>query len=458
MTSNGERPSRYDILFEPVQIGPFQTKNRFYQVPHCNGMGYRDISAAAAMRKIKAEGGWGVVCTEQVEIHATSDIAPFIELRIWDDQDLPALKRIADAIHEGGSLAGIELAHNGMNAPNLLSRETPVGPSHLPIAPDSIDPVQAREMTKEDIEDFKRWHRNAVKRSIEIGYDIIYVYAAHGYSILQHFLAPNYNKRTDEYGGSVENRMRLLREVLEDAKEIAGDKAAIACRITVDTEDQYTGITRDDVEAVIRELGDIPDMWDFTMGNWERDSVTSRFGPEAGQEEFAAGLKKLTSKPVVGVGRFTSPDEMVRQIQSGVLDLIGAARPSIADPYLPNKIKEGRLELIRECIGCNICVTGDLTMSPIRCTQTSSMGDECRLGRPPAIIRTKKSDAWIMVVAAGPAGMEAVSVLAVRGYEVAFLDARRVIGGRVAHESLLPGLVVWNRVRVYRVFHLAEMP
>jgi dimethylamine/trimethylamine dehydrogenase len=108
---------RYDVLFEPVRIGPLTTKNRFYQVPHCNGMGYRDPSAQAAMRRVKAEGGWGVVCTEQVEIHPTSDIAPFIELRIWDDQDLPALARIADAIHEGGALAGIELAHNGSTRP-----------------------------------------------------------------------------------------------------------------------------------------------------------------------------------------------------------------------------------------------------------------------------------------------------------------------------------------------------
>jgi dimethylamine/trimethylamine dehydrogenase len=120
--------SRYDVLFEPVRIGPLTTKNRFFQVPHCNGMGYRDPSAQAAMRKVKAEGGWSVVCTEQVEIHASSDIGPFIELRIWDDQDIPALARIADAIHDGGALAGIELAHNGLNAPNLYSRETPAGP------------------------------------------------------------------------------------------------------------------------------------------------------------------------------------------------------------------------------------------------------------------------------------------------------------------------------------------
>src|SRR5881227_1097374 len=95
---------RYDVLFEPVRIWPLTTKNRFYQVPHCNGMGYRDPSAQAAMRNVKAEGGWAVVCTEQVEIHPSSDITPFIELRLWDDGDRPALARIADAIHAGGAL------------------------------------------------------------------------------------------------------------------------------------------------------------------------------------------------------------------------------------------------------------------------------------------------------------------------------------------------------------------
>ena len=103
------RDPRYDILFEPVQIGPVTARNRFYQVPHCNGMGYRDPSGEAYMRRIKAEGGWAVVCTEQVEIHPTSDIGPFIELRLWDDQDLPALTRISEKIHEGGALAG---SHN----------------------------------------------------------------------------------------------------------------------------------------------------------------------------------------------------------------------------------------------------------------------------------------------------------------------------------------------------------
>lgn len=447
----------YDVLFEPVRIGPFTTKNRFYQVPHCNGMGYRDPSAQASMRKIKAEGGWSVVCTEQVEIHATSDIAPFIELRIWDDQDLPALRRIADAIHEGGGLAGIELAHNGMNAPNQLSRETPLGPQHLPVAPDTIAPVQARAMTTQDIDDLRRWHRNAVRRSLEAGYDIVYVYGAHGYGAPHHFLSRRYNNRTDQYGGSLENRMRLLKELIEDTVEEVAGRAAVACRITVE-EEIDGGITREDIEGVLRELGELPDLWDFAMGSWEGDSVTSRFAPEGRQEEFVAGLKKLTTKPVVGVGRFTSPDAMVRQVKAGILDLIGAARPSIADPFLPNKIRDGRLNLIRECIGCNICVSGDLTMSPIRCTQNPSMGEEWRRGWHPERIRAKESDSQVLVVGAGPAGLEAARALGVRGYDVALVEARRELGGRVTQESALPGLSAWGRVKEYREAALAELP
>ena len=116
------RANPYDILFEPVRIGPVTARNRFYQVPHCNGMGYQRPRAEAAMRGMKAEGGWAVVCNQETEIHPTSDLSPFAEGRLWDDRDIPGLRLMTDAIHEHGSLAGIELAHNGSHAPNLLTR------------------------------------------------------------------------------------------------------------------------------------------------------------------------------------------------------------------------------------------------------------------------------------------------------------------------------------------------
>ncbi|MGH3403141.1 MAG: NAD(P)-binding protein [Streptosporangiaceae bacterium] len=448
----------YDILFEPVAIGPLVARNRFFQVPHCNGMGYRDPSAEAAMRKVKAEGGWAVVSTEQVEIHPTSDITPFIELRIWDEQDLPALARIADAIHEGGSLAAIELCHNGMNSPNTYSRETPLGPHHLPVASYGYEPVQARMMSHQDIADLRRWHRNAVSRSISAGYDLVYVYSGHGFGGIEHFLSPRYNQRTDQYGGSARNRMRLLREIIQDTVEAADDRAAVACRITVDQGLGEAGLTRGAIEEILGELGELPDLWDFVLGTWEADSNTSRFGPEGEQEQYVTGLKQLTSKPVVGVGRFTSPDTMVRQIRSGVLDFIGAARPSIADPFLPEKIRTGRLETIRECIGCNICVSGDFTMSPIRCTQNPSMGEEFRRGWHPERIRPRGSDSRLLVVGSGPAGLEAARALGVRGYDVVLTEATRNLGGRVARESRLPGLAAWGRVLDYRQQAIETMP
>jgi dimethylamine/trimethylamine dehydrogenase len=449
------RATRYDVLFEPVQIGPVTAKNRFFQVPHCNGMGYRDVSALAAMRQVKAEGGWAVVCTEEVEIHPTSDVTPYIEGRLWDDRDVPALARIADAIHTGGGLAGIELTHNGMAAANLTSREIPLGPSDLPVLSD--DPVQARRMTKADIDALRRWHRAAIRRSLQAGFDLVYVYAGHKLGGAQHFLSPRYNHRTDEYGGSLTNRMRLLRELIEGAVEECDGKAAVAVRLCVDELSGPTGLTSEDTKQVVADMGELPDLWDFMVGDWSNDSSTSRFSPEGSHTEKLKGLKELTTKPVVGVGRFTSPDLMVDQIRSGVMDLIGAARPSIADPFLPRKIELGLLEDIRECIGCNICVSGDHTMSPIRCTQNPTMGEEWRRGWHPERVTTTDRPHRVLVVGAGPAGLEAARVLGHRRHDVALLESSRELGGRVRHESRLPGLSAWIRVVDYREYQLANL-
>ena len=140
-------------------------------------MGYRDVSALATMRGIKAEGGWAVVCTEMVEIHYGADVAPYVELRIWDDQDIPALALIAEKIHAHGALAGIELCHSGYTAVNLYSREPPMAPTAMNASSYHFDPVQARAMDKEDIRNLRKAHRAAALRARRAGYDLIYVYA-----------------------------------------------------------------------------------------------------------------------------------------------------------------------------------------------------------------------------------------------------------------------------------------
>jgi dimethylamine/trimethylamine dehydrogenase len=411
----------------------------------------------ARMRGVKAEGGWGVVCTEQVEFHHTSEITPFIEMRLWDDRDIPALARMAEAVHEHGALAGIELAYNGMNGPNFYSREVPLGPSNLPIATFTYDPVQARAMDKQDIANLRRWHRQAALRAKTAGFDIVYVYAAHGLSGLEYFLSRRYNTRSDEYGGSLENRIRLIRELVEDTKEAVGDTCAVALRFTVDELLGEAGLHKEEAHEMIGLMAELPDLWDLVLANWDNDSQTSRFGEQGLQEPFVTGVKALTSKPVVGVGWFTSPDTMVSQVKRGILDLIGAARPSIADPFLPKKIEEGRPEDIRECIGCNICVSGDMTQSPIRCTQNPTMGEEWRRGWHPERIEAKGSDDKVLVVGAGPAGMECARALGHRGYDVVLAEAGTERGGRVVRESALPGLSAWIRVKDYREQQLQVM-
>src|SRR5262245_40251508 len=452
------RDSRYDIQFEPVKIGPVTAKNRFFQVPHCNGLGYRDPTAGAVMRGIKAEGGWAVVCTEQADIHHSSDITPFIEQHLWDDRDMPALTRVAEQVHKHGALAGIELVHSGMNGSNLYTREIPIGPSPTPIITFYNDPVQARAMDKEDIADLRRWYRNAALRCRTMAFDLICIYAAHGFGAPQHFLSRKFNHRTDEYGGSLENRVRLLREIATDVKEAVGDRCAVSVRVSIDELIGPAGLHKEEMHEAIGLMAEIPDLWDLTLSGWDNDSGTSRFAEEGFQEPYVTGIKKLTTKPVVGVGRFTSPDTMVSQIRRGILDLIGAARPSIADPFLPRKIEEGRLEDIRECIGCNMCITGDMTMSPSRCTQNPTMGEEWRKGWHPELIRSKESDSKVLIVGGGPAGLECARALGRRGYQVALAEQAKELGGRVARESAQPGLAAWARVRDYRLQQFRQLP
>ena len=446
----------YDILFEPVPIGPVTAPNRFFQVPHCNGMGHRMPRSLAAMRGMKAEGGWGVICTEETEIHHSTDLSPNIEGRIWDDSDIPALQLMTAAVHQHGALAGIELTYSGFHALNLYSRVPALAPRSLR---SGFNPGQTRSMDKEDIRRVRTWHRRAALRAKQAGFDIIYCYAGHNLALAMHFLLPRYNNRTDEYGGSLENRVRFLSELIEDTRDAVGDTCAVAVRLAVDELLGEGGLTcQGEGRDIVAMLAELPDLWDVNISDWSADSGTSRFDKEGYQEQYISFVKSLTTKPVVGVGRYTSPESMVSAVRRGVMDLVGAARPSIADPFLPQKIREGRVEDIRECIGCNICVSGDQQFVPIRCTQNPTMGEEWRRGWHPEVISARKREAAVLVIGGGPAGLECVRALGQRGYQVMLTEARREFGGRVALESQLPGLNEWRRVVDWRLTQIGKMP
>lgn len=449
------RDPRYDILFEPMAIGPVTAKNRFYQVPHCTGMGYLRPRMLAEMRAKKAEGGWGVVCTEYNSIHPSSDDLTHVSASLWDDSDIRAHRLMTEKVHEHGALAGAELWYGGARTANMMTREVALDLASMPNAVGH--PFQTRAMDKEDIRNLRRWHRKAALRARDAGFDIVYVYATHNY-LLSNFLSPKVNTRSDEYGGSLTNRVRLVRELIEETKDAVGDRCGVAVRFAADEEIGKDGVPihgeRRDMFAL---LADLPDLWDINIANYSVEMGVSRFTKEAALEPYMDFVKSHTSKPVVTVGRFTSPDTMVSQIRRGVTDFIGAARPSIADPFLPNKVQDGRLEDIRECIGCNICYSGDSIGVPIRCTQNPTMGEEWRKGWHPEKMNTARSGATVLVVGAGPAGLEAAHALGKRGYQVTLADAGRELGGRLPREAALPGMSEYIRVRDYRAQQFHKM-
>jgi dimethylamine/trimethylamine dehydrogenase len=301
-----------------------------------------------------------------------------------------------------------------------------------------------------------RWQSAGARRAVQAGFDIVYVYAGMGY-LPYEFLLPEYNHRTDAYGGSIENRVRLVRELLEVTRDAVAGKCAVALRISIEELRGRPGRhAESEAHEVVALLADVPDLWDVKMDSSPTDCAPSRFAPEGSHEPTVNFVKQLTRRPVVGVGRFTSPDTMVSQIRRGVLDFIGGARPSIADPFLPNKIKEGREHEIRECIGCNICISSWHDGVPVRCTQNPTAGEEWRRDWHPERFAPCSSDSSVLIVGGGPAGLECATTLARRGYTVTLADSAAEFGGRLRFETALPGLQPWGRVADWRLGQLRD--
>ncbi|WP_047553049.1 oxidoreductase [Methylotenera sp. G11] len=446
------RDPKHDILFEPIQIGPKTLRNRFYQVPHCIGAGSDKPGFQAAHRSMKAEGGWAAMNTEYCSINPESDDTHRLSARIWDEGDVRNLRAMTEEVHKYGALAGVELWYGGAHAPNMESRATPRGPSQYASEFETLS--YCKEMDLSDIAQVQQYYVDAAKRSRDAGFDIIYVYGAHSYLPLQ-FLNPYYNKRTDKYGGSLENRARFWLETLEKVKRAVGDECAIATRFAVDT---VYGPGQIEVEVdgmKFVELADpLLDLWDVDVGDiaeWGEDAGPSRFYQQGHQVPWTKFVKQVSKKPVLGVGRFVDPEKMTEIVTKGYADIIGCARPSIADPFLPQKIEQGRYDDIRVCIGCNVCISRwEIGGPPMICTQNATAGEEYRRGWHPEKFRQTKTKDSVLIVGAGPSGSEAARVLMESGYTVHLTDTAEKIGGHLNQITTLPGLGEWSYHRDYR--------
>ncbi|MFN8185918.1 MAG: FAD-dependent oxidoreductase [Gaiellales bacterium] len=455
------RDPRHDILFEPIKIGPKTMKNRFYQIPHCNGFGSEKPMSQAHFRATKAIGGYAAVCTEYCSISPESDDTHRVSARLWDDDDIRNLSLMCDMLHEHDCLSACELWYGGPHAPCMETRCVPRGPSQ--IASDFEYLTYCIEADKDDIRYLQKLYVDAAKRARTAGFDIVYVYGSHSY-LPQQFLTPFYNKRTDEYGGSFENRARFWRETIEQVKEAVGDDCCICVRMSTDMfiGEAGTQLERDCVPFV--ELcNDIVDLWDINLSGiaeWGEDATPSRFYQQGRAAPWQKRIKEVAKAPVLGVGRWVSPDAMVDAINDGVLDIIATCRPSTADPYLPKKIEEGRLDDIRECIGCNVCISRwEIGGPPLICTQNPTAGEEYRRGWDPEVFEpAKNADNDVLVVGAGPAGMECALTLGKRGMRrVHLVEAQDDMGGIMRWIPQLPGLGEWGRVVNWRKIQIDKL-
>ncbi len=448
------RDPRYDILFEPVKFGPKTTRNRFFQVPHCNGAGSGNPATQAKFRGMKAEGGWGVVCVEYSPIHPEADRAPYTGGDIYDEVDAENLGHTAREAQKHGSLAGIQLWYGGMQSPLLGSQAIPRGPGEM-ISP-TYHYSYCYACDEDDIIELIGMYAEAARRAQAVGFDYIEVLGSDTATPLQ-FLMAQYNQRTDKYGGSLENRARFWIELMTAIKGAVGEDCAVGTRLASDHMIGPDGLELDEalkfVELMDRE--GVCDLWNITIAcfaEWGNGFTTgpSRFYKSGHQSWAGAAVKSVAKVPVVGIGRLTAPDDMLAVIQNGQADFIGAARPSIADPFLPKKIEEGRNDDIRECIGCNMCISRWEQGAPLVCAQNATSMEEYRRGWHPEVFEKTKTPCAVLVVGAGPAGLERARILGMRGYDVHLREAAGEVGGHMRDVMRYPGLAEWGRVVTYR--------
>ncbi|WP_435348718.1 FAD-dependent oxidoreductase [Haloarchaeobius sp. HRN-SO-5] len=444
-------PTGYERLFEPVELGPVTVPNRVYQPPHGNAYGLGDQQTA--FRAEKAKGGFGLIIQEYSQIHESTDVTPVDPGFIHSDETIPPQRELVDAVHDQGSKIFVELWHGGLTASNYDTRHPPLSSSQTP----SGRYYTPKEMEHDDIQEIVTAFGDAAERASRAGYDGVELHAAHGYLISQ-FLSPFYNDRDDEYGGSLENRMRFFEEVIESVEDGITDDMAIGARYTID-ERVDGGLTKDgEGLEILERIGDDLDFWDVDIG--VKQSIDDMIGPSRKhsknyQMEFVEEATARLDVPVGGTGRITDPGDAVSILERGAVDMIGMARQSIADPHWPKKVSDGRVGEIRECIGCNICVSQSRQGIPLICTQNPTVGEEQRW-RPEEYDEVDEPKG-ILVVGGGPAGTEFARVAGERGHIVHLNEKESELGGRVNFEGSLPGLAEWKRVRDWRETELDRL-
>lgn len=434
-------PPAFPHLFSPLKVGSATIRNRILSTGHDTGLGHGGTigDRLLAYQEARAKGGVGLIVVQVASIHPTALYSNHVLLNTSDDC-IPGYRRLAETVHRHGATVFGQLFHPGREI--MEGTDGSIPPAYAPSAvPNERFHVLPLPMSRRLIKDVVAGYGDGARRMREAGLDGCEIVASHGYLPAQ-FLHPRVNRREDEYGGSKENRLRFLREVIASIRSKSGTDFVVGLRISGDDRDSDP-LGESEVLEFCRMLdGDGGlDYYNVIAGNSASIQGAIHIVPPMMIEHgyvapFAAAMKAIVKKPVFVAGRINQPQIAEQILKTGQADMCGMTRAMITDPEMPNKAREGRADDIRACIACNQACIGHWHRGyPISCIQHPETGREAQFLAKPKARKSKR----VLVAGGGPGGLKAAAVAAERGHEVTLYEAAKQLGGQVLLAQLLPG-------------------
>ena len=426
---------KYPKIFEPLTIKRTTIKNRIAMTPM--GTNYGETSGEMSNRhmnyyNLRSKGGTGLIILENANVEYPVGSNGTSQIRLDHDSFMPRYYQLVEMLHKNGTTVAVQINHAGASASSARTGVETVSSSNIPTKAGGEIP---RPMTREEIEHTVKKYGDAAKRAQDIGFDAIELHMGHSY-LMSQFISPYYNKRTDEFGGSVENRMRFPRMVLEEVRKRVGPWFPIIVRISAE-ERVPGGNTLEDTLEYLEYIDEFVDMYDVSCGLNPslQYQIDSNFLPDGWRHYMARAVKDKFGKPVMNAGNYRDPEIVEKILESGDVDIVGMGRGLIAEPNWVNKVAKGEEDLLRKCISCNVGCAGNRigVNRPIRCTVNPAV--------PEGDIYKKlhvNRNCNVVVVGGGTAGLEAACTAAEVGCNVFLLEKSGHLGGLSTFISDLP--------------------
>jgi len=450
----------YPHLFSEWQIRHTTIKNRVVFPPTCPTWVSDPFTAAftdmaTAYYEERAKGGVGMIIIGATHVHPSSIMAPLNHPGLWGDYQIEGFAKVADAVHKHGCKLAVQLWHSGVRGfPNFKKEPAydfdatwyTLSPSQVPLG-EFTGGQTPKEMNEEEIEEILQAYASAAIRAIKAGLDGVELHLSHGYLPWQ-FLSPLYNKRTDRWGGSYENRLRFPVEALKRIRAAVGDSQFVGYRIN-STSFWPGDLEIGDVKQIVQDIEKQADI-DYVncSAGVHHAFIHTPMEFEPGWEKgYVRTIRNVSSKPVLLVGRVTTPEVAEMLLENGDADAICLARQLFTDPDWANKAMEGHPEDIRKCVAANYCWKSVTSGARVQCVYNPTIGREAAWGKG-TLLQVKKPKN-VLIIGGGPSGLEYARVAAARGHKVVVLEREAKAGGHVFLQSLLPSRTEYGQIALW---------